>query len=234
MFSPGSPNTHLSSQPPPDIEDICHICESVSVEPAVTVFPMRVDRKKVREELDIVNVIEWRQDLNSGERFFLLIRRPKIGIPVTVEFICRPHFTLGLLAGLHDFATLANMSQRLAAESTESLSLKSLGAMFGCVFREDATVNSDKNAQTIAVAQVSIIGDVFHVFSHIRKTYRVVWILMTGSDRPPMLRKAEAAGFSEKPVHRSRRFDNRAESQENSDLHMEYSWMLFGQVAGAT
>lgn len=37
---------------------------------------MKADRKKAREELDIVNIIEWRHD---GNRWFLLVRRPQGG-----------------------------------------------------------------------------------------------------------------------------------------------------------
>jgi len=231
LASPSSPITQLSSQPPLDIEDICHVCEPVSVELAVTAFPMKFDRKKVREELDIVNVVEWRQDSNSDERFFLLVRRPETGMLLYVEFIHCPHFLPGLLAGLYDFATSANISKRSTTGSIKPLSLKYLGEIFGCVFREDAMVNSDENSQKVELARVSVIGDVSHVFSHVKKTYRVVWTLMTGGDRPPMLRKAKAPRSSNQPV---RKFEKNMESQKNSDLYMDHSWILFDQVANAT
>jgi hypothetical protein len=38
---------------------------------------MKADKKKAREELDIVNVIEWRSGSN---RQFLLVRRPEGGL----------------------------------------------------------------------------------------------------------------------------------------------------------
>jgi hypothetical protein len=44
---------------------------------AVTAYPMKADKKKAREELDIVNVIEWRSGSN---RQFLLVRRPEGGL----------------------------------------------------------------------------------------------------------------------------------------------------------
>jgi A/G-specific adenine glycosylase len=62
--------------PVTDIEDLCKLCEPLVGEPAVTTYPMPVDKKKAREELDIVNVIEWRSGSN---RQFLLVRRPKGG-----------------------------------------------------------------------------------------------------------------------------------------------------------
>ena len=64
----------------PDIEDMCTLCEPLPLpegDPGlVTVFPMKVERKKAREELDIVNVIEWRDSMN---RWFLLVQRPEGG-----------------------------------------------------------------------------------------------------------------------------------------------------------
>jgi A/G-specific adenine glycosylase len=59
----------------PDIEDMCTLCEPLS-ENFVTTYPMKAERKKAREELDIVNVVEWRSD---KERLFLLVRRPEGG-----------------------------------------------------------------------------------------------------------------------------------------------------------
>jgi A/G-specific adenine glycosylase len=40
---------------------------------------MKGEKKKARDELDIVNVIEWRCNAKSEERWFLLVKRPKGG-----------------------------------------------------------------------------------------------------------------------------------------------------------
>lgn len=43
---------------------------------------MKVERKKAREELDVVSVIEWRATVDDecdDDRWFLLIRRPEGG-----------------------------------------------------------------------------------------------------------------------------------------------------------
>ena len=40
---------------------------------------MKAEKKKAREELDVVNVIEWRKHAASEERWFLLVRRPEGG-----------------------------------------------------------------------------------------------------------------------------------------------------------
>lgn len=59
-----------------DIEDMCSLCEPLPASALVTSFPMKVERKKAREEIDIVNVVEWRR---GGDRWFLLVRRPEGG-----------------------------------------------------------------------------------------------------------------------------------------------------------
>ena len=45
----------------------------------MTAYPMKAEKKKAREELDVVNVVEWRRDAHATERWFLLVRRPEGG-----------------------------------------------------------------------------------------------------------------------------------------------------------
>jgi A/G-specific adenine glycosylase len=64
-----------------DIEDLCNVCDPIPISegfdaPSVTSYPMKVERKKQREELNIVSVVEWR---NDDDRWFLLTRRPEGG-----------------------------------------------------------------------------------------------------------------------------------------------------------
>ena len=64
-----------------DIEDLCNVCDPIPVSegfdaPSVTSYPMKIERKKQREELNIVSVVEWR---NDDDRWFLLSRRPEGG-----------------------------------------------------------------------------------------------------------------------------------------------------------
>ena len=44
----------------------------------VTRYPMKVERKKAREEIDVVNVMEWQS--SDSSRFFILVRRPEKGL----------------------------------------------------------------------------------------------------------------------------------------------------------
>jgi len=64
----------------PDIEDLCSICEPLPRTPDASLYPMRVEKKKPREELDLVSVIEWRPKATAiKDRQFLLVRRPEGG-----------------------------------------------------------------------------------------------------------------------------------------------------------
>lgn len=63
-----------------DIEDLCAVCEPLPSNAGVTAYPMKVERKKAREELDVVNVVEWRPEISSTNRQFLLVRRPEEGL----------------------------------------------------------------------------------------------------------------------------------------------------------
>ena len=75
----------------PDIEEICSLCDpALEATPVrVTLFPMKAEKKKAREETDLVHVLEWRPDsLPTGaavaeqgdnERWFLLVKRPEGG-----------------------------------------------------------------------------------------------------------------------------------------------------------
>ena len=62
----------------PDIEDLCTLCEPLPAGSDVTSYPMKAERKKAREELDVVSVVEWRHR-DSQDRWFLLVRRPEGG-----------------------------------------------------------------------------------------------------------------------------------------------------------
>ncbi|KAF8551978.1 DNA glycosylase [Imleria badia] len=175
-----------------DIEELCTLCEQLPADDLdtgpVTIYPMKVERKKAREELDSVNVIEWRT-ADDRDRFFLLVRRPEGG----------------LLAGLHEFPTVPNISGTSAtaakvAEIPHGL-LKDLlvdpplcpysgSKPQGCSKLGSGDEKEDDSTQgAMQIVHVKPAGDVVHVFSHIRKTYRVQWVLLKGGgEEPPKLR----------------------------------------------
>ncbi|KAH0829201.1 DNA glycosylase [Lanmaoa asiatica] len=174
-----------------DIEELCGFCGPLPADEPdmglVTIYPMKVERKKAREELDSVNAIEWRT-ADGHKRFFLLVRRPEGG----------------LLAGLHEFPTVPNISGVSAttakvAEIPNGL-LKDLLVDPPLYLYSDSkpqdrfklgrgNIKDDDTEGAVRIIHVKPAGDVVHVFSHIRKTYRVQWVLLKGGgDGPPKLR----------------------------------------------
>ncbi|KAG2366735.1 DNA glycosylase [Suillus spraguei] len=161
-----------------DIEELCLVCDSIPSDEdigSVTIYPMKVERKKPREELDSVNVIEWRSR-DSRDRWFLLVRRPEGG----------------LLAGLHEFPTLPNLSGATASASNMAeIPYKLLQELLvhppynnKGPLKKLSSSNSSYNISK--VVQVTPVGDVVHVFSHIKKTYRVQWVLLEGDEIPQL------------------------------------------------
>ena len=71
-------DSDINAHEVPDIEELCALCESLPAGSAVTAYPMKTERKKAREELDIVNVVEWRHH-DTRDRWFLLVKRPEGG-----------------------------------------------------------------------------------------------------------------------------------------------------------
>ncbi|CAL1708848.1 unnamed protein product [Somion occarium] len=198
----------------PDIEELCSLCEPLPYPANVTSFPMKAERKKAREELDIVNVIEWRPSGNSDDRWFLLIRRPEGG----------------LLAGLHEFPTEPDVPMTITPTAMSVIPAALLSSLLikpprsgverGHSSDERSTISvpsvgpseNDKSR----IVKIRPAGDVVHVFSHIRKTYRVQWVLLEGGDSspPPLVTpNLEAKGES---LPKSRSKASKASKQSNS------------------
>ncbi|KAI6148321.1 DNA glycosylase [Pisolithus tinctorius] len=164
-----------------DIEESCTLCEPLPADDReaglVTIYPMKVERKKAREELDIVHVIEWRKDYNS-QRWFILVRRPEGG----------------LLAGLHEFPTVPAVSDSLSTCGNDPEIVGKV--LFNLFVNPPPPFFKEPNAQEVGcgnkgalrVAMIKPVGDVVHVFSHIKKTYRTQWVILEGGgDKPPEL-----------------------------------------------
>ncbi|KAL0958163.1 hypothetical protein HGRIS_000327 [Hohenbuehelia grisea] len=156
----------------PDIEELCSICEPVPHAGGVLVYPMKADRKKAREEMDLVSVAEWRS--RSGERWFLLVKRP----------------AKGLLAGLLEFPTKENVTPKISSTACTSQAKACLATLLVdeiAPFTAKAPRKPiDDNSYRISAVEPA--GDVLHVFSHIRKTYKVQWVLIEGGMTPPAIR----------------------------------------------
>ncbi|KAJ8517801.1 hypothetical protein ONZ45_g5076 [Pleurotus djamor] len=187
------PRGQTSSQIP-DIEELCSVCEPLMLGGGVSSFPMKVERKKAREELDLVSVVEWCSE--TQQRVFLLVKRPENG----------------LLAGLHEFPTSANVptpvSQATSAEITNSL----------------------LSTSVYHIVDVKPAGEVVHVFSHIKKTYRVQWVRLGGCDRPPMV----VSSFADEPTSTKGSSKRRnASPSKPSQLPGAAVWLEMDQVLEA-
>ncbi|KAG1740877.1 DNA glycosylase [Suillus paluster] len=180
------PNASHPSAVDADIEDLCLVCDPMPSDEddgSVTIYPMKTARKKPREELDSVNVIEWRS-INNGDRWFLLVRRPQGG----------------LLAGLHEFPTVPNLTGAKASSSDmakvpyrllQELLMHPPHSLHSEKEPSKKPTNSNPSYHVPKITHVTPAGDVVHVFSHIKKTYRVQWVLLEGEgDEPPQLRPA--------------------------------------------
>ncbi|KAF9459761.1 DNA glycosylase [Collybia nuda] len=160
----------------PDIEDACTLCEPLPEGSTITSYPMKVERKKAREELDVVNVIEWRARTNPTERHFLLVRRPEGG----------------LLAGLYEFPTSSNISKATSRNAMAGIPNKLLaGLIVPTVLTRDTKRHGSINTDNLQIKSTQFVGDVVHVFSHIKKTYRAQWVILEGGEAPPPLRLAD-------------------------------------------
>jgi hypothetical protein len=80
----------------PDIEEVvsCTLClplPSTGNNP-VTVYPMKAIKKKAREEIDLVSVVEWVDPEKPQDSWFLLTKRPEKGtfLPHTHTPLFRP------------------------------------------------------------------------------------------------------------------------------------------------
>ncbi|KAK2461003.1 hypothetical protein APHAL10511_006944 [Amanita phalloides] len=190
-----------------DMEDLCTLCEPVLSEYAVTAYPIKGSRKKAREELDIVNVIEWRLSSAPEERWFLLVRRPENG----------------LLAGLYEFPTTANVPKTISSAALLKLANEWISRNLGAevqAFNPRRRQNNGPSSQgTCRVENIVTVGDVVHVFSHIKKTYRVQWVILEGGQGCPELE----TGLSTK----------NAECDSDANFTKWSMWCQLDEVGGA-
>lgn len=163
---------------------------------------MKAIRKRARREIDAVSIIEWR---NQDERFFALLRRPEGGSSSLVRTIFRAKTNpIGLLAGLYEFPSSENIENSV----TELLEIPHsiLDDLLASPPSRHGSSNKghDDNAKfsdSLRITNICHIGDIVHVFSHIKKTYRILWVVLDGGSSPP--------SFSKGPGHeKKRRADN--------------------------
>ncbi|KAI0938582.1 hypothetical protein AcV5_000224 [Taiwanofungus camphoratus] len=228
----------------PDVEELCTLCEPLPTPGRVTMFPMKVEKKKAREELDIVNVIEWRSQ-RDNERWFLLVRRPEGG----------------LLAGLHEFPTSPNVPVTSSAAALIEIPHTLLSDLLAsppepylssAKTSEDQTDGKSSGSDSpsaLRIEKIKPVGDVIHVFSHIKKTYRVQWVVLEGGgDEPPPLApldssqsvssptpKRKAKGGSKKGSNQTSKVTAGGEDARGAgaDAQSHAAWTPIDEVANA-
>lgn len=79
-------------------------------------------------------------------------------------------------------------------------------------------MDRDSAKGAMRIVHVKPAGDVVHVFSHIRKTYRVQWVLLKGGgDEPPTLRQTSDSSKDRKTkTARKGMYQKRLEASEDS------------------
>ncbi|KAG8747815.1 hypothetical protein FRC10_011260 [Ceratobasidium sp. 414] len=176
-----------------DIEELCKTCEPLQASThSVTRFPMKIDKKKARVETSVVCVMRWTNP--NGEEWWLMSKRPSTGEDHRLHLFPRElnDLLLGLLAGLWEFPTLdlapVSTTQNAASETSDpedgTTSHPPLSAIPSMVLPKLLAPSS-------AGAKINLhkhLGSVPHIFSHIHKTYEVVFSAVEwDGDHPPQL-----------------------------------------------
>lgn len=92
---------------------------------------------------------------------------------------------IGLLAGLYEFPTEANVSGTLSDVRFVEILRAQFSALFQSPIRVPGSTDIERSDPSCTIVKIQPAGDVIHVFSHIRKTYRVQWVIIEGGDEPP-------------------------------------------------
>jgi A/G-specific adenine glycosylase len=96
----------------------------------------------------------------------------------------------GLLAGLYEFPTLPDVSSTISASAQSQIPSRLMSSILAVPVQPESFVaKTDADRETIRIMRIRSVGDVLHIFSHIRKTYRVQWVVLEGgrNGQPPTL-----------------------------------------------
>ena len=92
----------------------------------------------------------------------------------------------GLLAGLHEFPTSPEVPTSISASEERETAM----TLLSCLFKSPpldarSKVTGTATSGAPRLVKIECAGDVLHVFSHIRKTYRVQWVFLEGGGASP-------------------------------------------------
>ncbi|KAG9096470.1 hypothetical protein FRC06_008623 [Ceratobasidium sp. 370] len=201
-----------------DIEELCGACEPLQTPThSVTRFPMKIDKKKVRVETSVVCAMRWTSP--KGEEWWLMTKRP----------------ATGLLAGLWEFPTLdfapASTIQNTASEipdpeneTTPRPPLSSIPSMI----LPKLLAPSSTGAKTKLPRH---LGSVPHIFSHIHKTYEVVYSAVEwDEDQPPRLNSNSESDEKVKDKGSKTKRKQTASCRDEYMLPAQALWVLREEV----
>ncbi|CAH8475859.1 unnamed protein product [Schistosoma turkestanicum] len=169
-------NENNSDNMLPDIEN-CHLCIDRSVYQkslGVMNYPVKLTKREPRKQntLILITYIS-KQDSETLENYYLLLQRPKTG----------------LLAGLWEFPSYTIENDNLTNENQSafiSLILDRIANALNCSLNQLTSI--------VELMNMKSIGELLHIFSHIRMTYIVFTLkieqqhqLTMHSDWPPNL-----------------------------------------------
>jgi hypothetical protein len=123
----------------------------------------------------------------------------EVSILSSVSMLLRQFVWSGLLAGLYEFPTSANVSRTMSHDAMTRIPNKLLSCLLlSTVPPYNKNRNKSENG-ALHIRELHSAGDVVHVFSHIKKTYRTQWLVLEGGEHPPSLRQdvAEQPGEHE-------------------------------------
>ena len=94
--------------------------------------------------------------------------------------------------------------EKTSAESDDNVHLRS--AIMRYLENGSQILESPKLPSDVPhVTQIHPVGEVVHVFSHIRKTYRVSWVVLAGTGGPPALKVTTGVQPTQKKSTRAKK-----------------------------
>ena len=119
------------------------------------------------------------------------------------------------MAGLYEFPTSDNVSKSIKPAAQEKLGGDILAHLVQCTSEQ-------------TVSKIIPIGDVVHVFSHIRKTYRVQWVIVKGGLAPPKVKTHEMPHDLEQQLRKKPTRGSRKAPTQSSQSGL---WIPLNEVA---
>lgn len=136
-----------------------------------------------------------------------------------------------------EFPSLENvpLSQSNAQLTNASIELVSRLISSPIVSAFDAKPSSRLKDNELGMTSLTPVGDVVHIFSHIRKTYRVQWVVLEGSTDLPHLIPLADTGKSNKARKLSKgRKESSVSIGDTGENHLANSlWIPLAEVADA-